>query len=51
MFRRLLGLSYADIRLLWGGAPELAELEGSISRRSRGASAGASSTPMCTSPA
>ncbi|WP_437977117.1 amidohydrolase family protein [Sorangium sp. So ce295] len=28
MFRRLLGLSYADIRLLWGGAPELAALEG-----------------------
>ncbi|WP_437951715.1 amidohydrolase family protein [Sorangium sp. So ce296] len=28
MFRLLLGLEYADIRLLWGAAPELAELEG-----------------------
>ncbi len=28
MFRRLLGLEYADIRLLWGAVPELAELEG-----------------------
>ncbi|WP_437620886.1 hypothetical protein [Sorangium sp. So ce1151] len=28
MFRLLLGLDYADIRLLWGGAPELEALEG-----------------------
>jgi N-acyl-D-amino-acid deacylase len=28
MFRTLLGLDYRDIRLLWGRAPELAELEG-----------------------
>ncbi|WP_437673392.1 N-acyl-D-amino-acid deacylase family protein [Sorangium sp. So ce131] len=28
MFRLLLGLDYADIRLLWGAAPELADLEG-----------------------
>jgi N-acyl-D-amino-acid deacylase len=28
MFRFLLGLEYADIRLLWGGKPELAHLDG-----------------------
>jgi N-acyl-D-amino-acid deacylase len=28
MFRFLLGLDYADIRLLWGAVPELEELEG-----------------------
>lgn len=28
MFRFLLGLEYADIRLLWGGCPELCEVEG-----------------------